>query len=77
MSIEMGVKESQYNDRYYDNNNFGGGNEVGISFKYEFGGPKRLDCSRLYDLILREKEAELKMLEAKIKALESASKIKW
>ena len=50
---------------------------VGASLTYSFGGPKRLDCSRLYEMQLRTKEAELKQLEQKVKLLSQAEGLKW
>ena len=51
--------------------------EMGLSLKYKFGGPRRLDCSKLYNIQLSSKEAELKMLREKLKILESSPYIKW
>ena len=45
--------------------------------KYKFGGPKRIDCSRLFELQLRIKEAELKDMEMKLEKLKDASTIEW
>jgi len=50
---------------------------VGVRFIYKFGAQKSLNCNRLYNLELRAKEARVKELEAKIKALESANSINW
>lgn len=45
--------------------------------KYKFGGPDRIDCSRLYELQLRVKEAELKDMELKLQKLRDATNIEW
>lgn len=50
---------------------------VGIKFIYKFGKPKSLDCKKLYNLELRQKEAKVKELEEKIKALQISNKIDW
>ena len=42
-----------------------------------FGEQKKLDCNRLYNLELREKQAKVAELESKIKALELTNKINW
>lgn len=64
-----------YEDGYDDTDN--NQNIIGIKLTYSFGEQKALDCSRLYNLELREKEAKVKELEEKIKALEISSKINW
>ena len=50
---------------------------VGVRFIYKFGAQKSLNCNKLYNLELRAKEAKVKELEEKIKALESANSINW
>jgi len=60
----------------YDNNK-DNTTTVGVRFIYKFGAQKSLNCNRLYNLELRAKEAKVKELEAKIKALESANSINW
>ncbi len=52
-------------------------NIFGVRFTYKFGEKKALDCSKLYNLELREKKAKVKELEQKIKALEISNKIDW
>ena len=58
----------------WDNN---GEIEVGATLKYKFGGPQRLDCSKLYNIQLRTKDAELKLLEQKLQILQSNASIQW
>ncbi len=50
---------------------------IGMKFTYKFGEQKKLDCNRLYNLELREKQAKVAELESKIKALELTNKINW
>ena len=50
---------------------------IGVKLTYKFGEQKKLDCNRLYNLELREKQAKVEELESKIKALELANKINW
>lgn len=73
---ETGSSDKAYNGDYWSKNNedeF----RAGVELTYRFGGPKRLDCDRLYQLELRSKEATVQELEAKVKALEAAQGIKW
>lgn len=51
--------------------------EIGMHLKYKFGGPDRLDCSKLYNMQLATKEQELKLLKEKLKIAESSTYIKW
>ena len=51
--------------------------KVGVKLNYYFGAPKPLECSRLYELELRSKEARLEELEAKIDLLRAGSNITW
>lgn len=67
--------EGDYDDGYDDTNN--NQNVVGIRLIYKFGEPKGLDCNKLYNLELREKEAKVKELEERIKALQIANEINW
>ena len=60
----------------FDNNN-DNSTTIGVKFIYKFGGQRSLNCNRLFNLELRAKEAKVKELEAKIKALESANSINW
>ena len=57
----------------YDRDEF----KVGTKLTYKFGGPKRLDCSRLYNIQLNTKNAELKLLEQKLQILQSNASINW
>lgn len=50
---------------------------IGVSLEYTFGGPKRLECDRLYQLELRDKEARVKELEARVAALEAVNSVDW
>jgi len=58
-------------------NNTNNSTTVGIRFIYKFGEQKTLNCKKLYNLELRAKEAKVKELEAKIKALETVDSINW
>ena len=53
------------------------GGRIGVKVIYKFGGPRRLDCNELYQLELREKNARVKQLEARLKVYEQASKVEW
>ena len=76
-SIELNAGNDKYRNEYGLNLNQSNDTSVGIKFKYEFGGSKPLDCSKLYDLIIREKQAQVAELEAKLKLLEKANKADW
>ncbi|NKB39487.1 MAG: hypothetical protein GKR86_00245 [Ilumatobacter sp.] len=67
---------SRYHDPagYYNNNDE---NHIGLKVSYRFGGPKRLDCSKLYDIQLRSKEAELRLLKQQLDILQSNASIDW
>ena len=74
--------ENGYNDYYQDGdyNNY----EIGVALSYKFGGEKSvtLDCTKLYDLALREKRLQLEELERKIKVHEAmisrnSKELKW
>lgn len=57
----------------YDKDEF----KVGTKLTYSFGGPKRLDCSKLYNIQLNTKDAELKLLQQKLQILQSNASINW
>ena len=59
---------------YYDDNTQ---SRIGLKFKYKFGGPKRLDCDKLYQMELRDKEARVRQLEEQIKAMEAVNSVDW
>lgn len=61
-------------DNYYNNNDE---KQIGLKLSYKFGGPTRLDCSKLYDIQLRSKETELRLLQQKLDILQSNSSIDW
>ena len=67
----------QNNFQNFHNNYNDNGEQIGIEFTYKFGGPKRLNCDSLYQIELRTKTAQLRLLEQKIKTLEKAQLIKW
>lgn len=75
MESSKGDFDGNYEDGFNDTKN--NQNIFGVRFTYKFGEKKPLDCSRLYNLELREKEAKVKELEQKIKALEISNKIDW
>ncbi len=50
---------------------------IGLKLSYSFGGPKRLDCSKLYNIQLNTKDAELKLLQQKLEILQSNALIDW
>ena len=66
----------KHNDSKYFRSKFDE-NHVGVKLSYSFGGPERLDCSKLYNMQLRTKEAELKLLEQQIELLQSNASIDW
>lgn len=70
---------SDFNGNYEDgfDDTYANSATVGVRFTYRFGEQRSLNCNRLYNLELRAKEAKVKELEAKIKALEVANKINW
>lgn len=67
--------DGTYNDGFDTTNN--DATTVGVRFIYKFGGQKPLDCNKLYSLELREKEAKVQELEAKIKAMQVSNSINW
>jgi hypothetical protein len=75
IEASKGDFNGDYEDGYDDTNN--NQNIVGIKFLYKFGEQKALNCTKLYNLELREKEAKVKELEQRIKALEIADNINW
>lgn len=80
---ELSVEGKQIEKDTHGNNYAGKTNDandeyhVTAKIKYSFGGPRRLDCSRLYEMQLRTKEAELKALQEKVKMLEKSKSIDW
>ena len=50
---------------------------IGMRLKYKFGGPKRLDCDKLYQMELRDKEARVRQLEEQIRAMEAVNSVDW
>lgn len=66
-------------DAFYDKGAWNRENnyELGAEISYRFGGPKRLDCSKLYNIQLNMKNAELKLLKQKLQILESHASINW
>lgn len=63
------------NNNYWDRENRD--QRVELRFTYKFGGSKALDCSRLYNLELQEKEAEIALMREKVRRLEKIGKINW
>ena len=61
----------------YDADRLSNEYRVGVELSYKFGGPERLDCSRLYNMQLQSKEAELKALQKKLEMMEASEGIKW
>ncbi|WP_422449400.1 MULTISPECIES: hypothetical protein [unclassified Endozoicomonas] len=74
---EMG--NDDYDNQYErgHNNSVRDNNKFGVKLVYKFGGPGRLQCNDLYQLELRDKEARVKQLEAKLKMYEKASNLAW
>lgn len=73
VKLDLGVVHSQEDDNLL--NRSGSGNSVYARIVMPFnlfGGPKpkRVDCSRLYELQLRERELDLRERELKLRALE-------
>lgn len=68
--------DSNSQEEGFDNNN-DNSTTVGIRFIYKFGEQKSLDCRKLYNLELKIKEAKVKELEEKVKALETINIINW
>lgn len=75
VKLDMGVIHSQQENNLLQYNN---GNSNSIYARvvipidwFGSGKPKRLDCTRLYELQLREKELQLKQLELRLKSLEN------
>jgi len=67
--------DGKYDDGFDTTNN--DATTVGLRFIYKFGGPKPLNCNKLYNLELREKEAKVQELESKIKAMQISNSINW
>lgn len=67
--------DGKYDDGFDTTNN--DVTTVGLRFLYKFGGQKPLNCNKLYNLELREKEAKVKELESKIKAMQISNSINW
>ena len=68
--------DSNSQEEGFDNNN-DNSTTVGIRFIYKFGEQKSLDCRKLYNFELKIKEAKVKELEEKVKALETINIINW
>jgi len=82
VEVSLYVRSTNRDTRQNDFNNFhnnfnDNGEQIGIEIKGKFGGPKRLNCDALYQIELRTKTAQLRLLEQKIKTLEKAQLIKW
>lgn len=73
---DNGVSRYGDNKNYYTNSNFDE-QHIGLKLSYSFGGPKRLDCSKLYNIQLNTKDAELKLLQQKLEILQSNALIDW
>ena len=71
--------QGKRHDAYHDRKGWDKRNdyEVGAEISYKFGGPTRLDCSKLYNIQLNMKNAELKLLKQKLQILESQASINW
>lgn len=67
-TINAGVYGSNSNDHYYGQENDKGG-YVGISIPIG-GSDNTVDCNRLYDLSVKEKELKIKQLEEQVKTLQ-------
>ncbi len=68
---------STYNNKNYYNSSDSDEQHIGLKLSYSFGGPKRLDCSKLYNIQLNTKDAELKLLQQKLEILQSNALIDW
>lgn len=74
VKLDLGIVHSQEDDNLL--NQSGSGNSVYARIVMPFNlfsGPKpnRIDCSRLYELQLRERELDLRERELKLRALEN------
>lgn len=75
LTVHGGISDSKGDNGY---NYTAGGNQNGfdnergsyIGFAYNFGGSKRIDCSRLAEIEIEKAELELQKLRAEIDALE-------
>ena len=74
--FDNGVSPYGSNKNYHTNSNFDE-QHIGLKLSYSFGGPKRLDCSKLYNIQLNTKDAELKLLQQKLEILQSNALIDW
>ena len=52
-------------------------NRMELSFSYRFGGVKPINCNRLYDLAIQEKQSELELLNRKIYAFKNLENLDW
>lgn len=68
-TINAGVYGSNENNRYYGEDHDKGG-YIGISIPIG-GSDNQVDCNRLYDLSVKEKELKIKQLEQQVKMLEA------
>lgn len=70
---------STYNQSTYIDSSYSSSddNRATITFSYQFGGAKPIDCNRLYNMALRQKEGELKLLERKLAAFENLEHLDW
>lgn len=66
-TMNAGVYGSDSNNYGYQTNDKGG--YVGISIPIG-GGDSKVDCNRLYDLVVKEKEMKIKELEKRIQLME-------
>lgn len=67
-TVNMGVYGSNGEDYYYSRSDKGG--YVGISIPIGDGGGK-VDCNRLFELSVKEKELKIKQLEQQVAMLEA------
>lgn len=65
-TVNAGVYGNNSVDYGYQQNDKGG--YVGISVP--IGGDSKVDCNRLYDLVVKEKEMKIKELEKRIQLME-------
>ena len=75
VKLDLGVIHSEEDNNLLNYNGRGSGNSVYARVVIPFSlfsgpKPKRVDCSRLYELQLREKELDLRERELKLRALE-------
>lgn len=66
-TVNAGVYGNNSMDYGYEQNDKGG--YIGISVPIGEGGSK-VDCNRLYDLVVKEKEMKIKELEKRIQLME-------